>query len=68
MANGLADVIGRFVARDADGWLLASYHVSLNALDNPLINSAKKSLIGVAVGTAFIGLILGWLIGRRKKA
>jgi ketosteroid isomerase-like protein len=49
-------------------WLLASYHVSLNALDNPLINSAKKSLIGVAVGTGFIGLVLGWLIGRRKKA
>jgi hypothetical protein len=49
-------------------WLLASYHVSLNALDNPLINSAKKSLLWVAVGAGVIGLILGWLIGRRKKA
>lgn len=49
-------------------WLLASYHVSLNALDNPLINSAKKSLIWAAVGTGVAGLLVGLLIGRRKKA
>jgi ketosteroid isomerase-like protein len=48
-------------------WLLASYHVSLNALDNPLLNSAKSSLIAVAVAAALAGLVLGWMIGRRKK-
>jgi ketosteroid isomerase-like protein len=49
-------------------WLLASYHVSLNALDNPLINSAKKSLLWIAIGAGLIGLIVGVLIGKRKKA
>lgn len=49
-------------------WLLASYHVSLNALDNPLINSAKKSLLWVGVGVGVAGLLVGVLIGKRKKA
>ena len=49
-------------------WLLASYHVSLNALDNPLINSAKKSLLWVGVGAGVAGLLVGVLIGKRKKA
>lgn len=49
-------------------WLLASYHVSLNALDNPLINSAKKSLLWAAIGAGVAGLVIGLLIGKRKKA
>lgn len=49
-------------------WLLASYHVSLNALDNPLINGAKRSLIWVAVGTGVVAFVLGLLLGRRRKA
>ena len=49
-------------------WLLASYHVSLNALDNPLINAAKKSLMWTAIATGVAGLLVGLLIGRRKKA
>jgi ketosteroid isomerase-like protein len=49
-------------------WLLASYHVSLNALDNPLINSAKKSLVWIAVAAGVLGVFVGWLLGRRKRA
>lgn len=56
------------LVRENGRWLLASYHVSLNALDNPLINSAKKSLIWVSVGVGVIGLLVGWMMGKRKKA
>jgi ketosteroid isomerase-like protein len=49
-------------------WLLASYHVSLNALDNPLLNSAKHSLAWAAIAAGVIGVLVGWLVGRRKKA
>lgn len=49
-------------------WLLASYHVSLNGLDNPLLNAAEKSLIWVAAGTGVLGLLLGAFFARRKKA
>jgi len=47
-------------------WLLASYHVSFNALDNPLLNAAEKSLFWVAVGAAVVGLLIGVFIGRRR--
>lgn len=49
-------------------WLLASYHVSLNALDNPIIGAAKQSLLWVGVGAGGLGLVVGLIFGRRKKA
>jgi len=45
-------------------WTLASYHVSLDALNNPLINAAKKSLFVAASIAGVIGLFLGVVIGR----
>jgi len=52
------------VVKENGRWQLAGYHVSLNALNNPLLNAAKKSLFMVGgIGTA-IGLILGILIGK----
>ena len=48
-------------------WLLASYHVSMNVLDNPLINAAKKSLLWVGAAAAISGLVIGVLVGRRKR-
>jgi ketosteroid isomerase-like protein len=48
-------------------WLLASYHVSANLLDNPLLKAAKSGLY-LAGGVALaVGLILGWLVGKRKQ-
>ena len=48
-------------------WLLASYHVSANLLDNPLLNAAKSGLYWVGGVALAAGLILGLLLGRRKK-
>lgn len=42
-------------------WLVASYHVSWNALDNPLLNSATRSLTMVGGATFVVGLLLGAL-------
>jgi hypothetical protein len=56
------------VVKENGRWLLAGYHVSLNALDNPIINTAKRSLYSVGGGGALIGLLLGLLMGRRRKA
>ena len=56
------------LVRENGRWLLASYHVSLNALDNPLINSAKNSLLWTGIGVGVAGLLIGWLVGKRKRA
>jgi ketosteroid isomerase-like protein len=46
-------------------WLLAGYHISMNALDNPLLNAAKNALYVAAA----VALLAGFLIGkiRRKR-
>lgn len=55
------------LVKEKGRWLLASYHVSFNALDNPLLNAAEKSLVWVAAGTGVFGLLIGVLLGRRRK-
>ena len=49
-------------------WLVASYHVSLNALDNPIVNTATSSLYWALGGGLLLGLVVGFIIFRRKTA
>lgn len=48
-------------------WLLASYHVSWNALDNPLLNAATRALAIAALIALAVGLGVGVVIGRRRR-
>lgn len=52
-------------------WLVASYHVSTNLLDNPVLNAAKSTMIW-GIGIAFLaGLVVSLLVVKllaRKKA
>lgn len=56
------------VVKENGRWLLASYHVSMNVLDNPLLNAAKSGLFLAAGAALASGLIVGILLGKRKKA
>lgn len=51
-------------------WKLATAHVGIHFMDNPIIDalgaSIKWTLVGGLVGGCLIGLLLAWLIGRRK--
>lgn len=49
-------------------WLLAAYQVSMNVLDNPLLNAVKKVAIAVAILALLIGLGAGVWIGKRRTA
>lgn len=49
-------------------WLLASYHVSWNALDNPLLNAATRNLYVVGAVALVVGAALGALVMRRRAA
>lgn len=48
-------------------WLLSSYHISMNVLDNPLLNAAKGSLAWIAGLAAAGGLVVGLIIGRKQR-
>lgn len=49
-------------------WLVAGYHVSLNALDNPILNAAKSALwIAGVIGFLVGGLVI-YLLKRRCKS
>ena len=53
----------------ADGrWLLAGYHVSMNVLDNPLLNTVKKTSLVIGTVALLSGLGLGFWIGRKRLA
>jgi len=56
---------------DDDKWRLRAIHIGTNFLDNPILSEAeaaakKYTAFGVAGGGA-AGLVLGFLLGRRKK-
>jgi ketosteroid isomerase-like protein len=55
------------LVRQDDKWLVSAYHVSLNALDNPILNTAKSAL-WLALGAGLVaGMILTWFIGKLRR-
>lgn len=49
-------------------WLLSSYHVSMNILDNPLLNAVKVVAVVGTVIALIAGLVIGRALGKRKNA
>jgi hypothetical protein len=54
------------LVRENDRWLIASFHMSANMFDNPVLSAATKALYWVIGIAALIALILGWFLGRRR--
>lgn len=48
-----------------DGWKVVSVHTSSNIFDNPILAMAQKAGAVKAFLAAGVGLLAGWLIGRR---
>ena len=55
------------LVKEGDKWLVASLHVSTNLFDNPVLGAAMKATTWIAIATGIIGLVVGLLIGRRKR-
>jgi len=48
-------------------WVVASLHASVDVFDNPLLAAAKKTGMGLGIGGLVIGVLIGWMLGRRKR-
>ena len=71
LSSGLSfDLDGRWTAdlvREDGKWQLAAAHYSVNMFDNPLLDNAKRLAWMVGAGAGIAGLILGFLLGRRRR-
>jgi hypothetical protein len=57
---------GTMVKEDGE-WKLASLTASIGAFDNPLLIWLRRALWAVGIVATLAGLIIGWLVGRRRK-
>ncbi|MEX0718132.1 MAG: nuclear transport factor 2 family protein [Planctomycetaceae bacterium] len=60
------------LVREDDRWLIASFHASVNAFDNPLVAAAGRALywaggLAFVLGAAF-GVVVAMFVKRRRPA
>jgi len=71
LANGRnLNVKGRWTVtliKENGHWLVASLHASTNLFDNVMLDLAKRSLGVTGVICFVIGVLIGWVISRRRK-
>ena len=47
-------------------WKIRAFHAGVNMLDNPILDAAGQLCWVGGLGGLMLGLVLGWLIGRRR--
>jgi uncharacterized protein (TIGR02246 family) len=55
------------VIKENDAWKVASFHVSANIFDNPILDVAKGWLMKAGIAGGLAGLVIGLLIGRATR-
>jgi ketosteroid isomerase-like protein len=55
------------LAKENGRWLVASLHASTNLFDNVMLDLAKKTAVIAGIVCLVVGLVIGWLMGRRRK-
>ena len=54
-------------AKVGDRWQVVSLHLSANVFTNSLLAEAERAIWYVGAGAGVGGLLLGWLLGRRRR-
>jgi hypothetical protein len=56
------------IAKRGDRWLVAAFHVSINAFDSPITALAvKKVSLYVGLGGVIVGILGGMLVARLRR-
>jgi len=55
------------LVKDNGRWLVASLHASTNLFDNVLLDWTKRTGLTAAGVCLLVGILAGWLVGRRRK-
>lgn len=55
------------LVRENDRWLIASFHISADLFDNPVLSAVTQMLYWATGIAALVALIIGYLIGRRRR-
>ncbi len=56
------------LVREDGRWQIASFHISANLFDNPVLSTVTKSLYWAVGIAALVALLIGFLLGRRRKS
>ncbi len=57
------------IKKSGDRWLVSGFHASVNAFDNPVLKLAiRKTSLWTGIGAGIIGLLVGTVIGRRRRS
>jgi ketosteroid isomerase-like protein len=57
------------ISKQGDRWLVTAFHVSINAFENPVVGLAvRKSALWVGGGAGIVALLVGFFVGRKRRA
>lgn len=54
------------LVRDEQSWKIANFHYSVNMFDNPVLTKLKGTITMIGVAALVLGLLIGFLVGRRS--
>ena len=57
------------ISKQGDRWLVTAFHASINAFENPVVGLAvRKSALWVGGGAGIVALLVGFFVGRKRRA
>jgi uncharacterized protein (TIGR02246 family) len=65
------DIDGRWtctMVRNGDRWVIAAFHYSADVFDNPILTRVKSLFWPIGIGALLVGLLVGFFVGRRRRA